>query len=50
MPVASAASPRAPREKVLIVTPRQRFYRITFDYHLHFFYRHHLPSWILPSR
>lgn len=40
---------RVTRRKVLIVTPRQRFYRITFDYHLHFFYSldhlaSHVPS------
>jgi len=29
---------RVSREQVLIVTPRQRFYKWTFDYHLHFFY------------
>jgi hypothetical protein len=36
---------RVTRGKVLIVTPKQRFYRITFDYHLHFFYSvEHLAS------
>ncbi len=29
---------RVTRKTVLIVCPRQRFYRVTFDYHLHFFY------------
>ena len=29
---------RVTRSRVLIVTPRQRFYKFTFDYHLHFFY------------
>jgi SAM-dependent methyltransferase len=29
---------RVTRDRVLIVTPKQRFYRWTFDYHLHFFY------------
>jgi|SRR5579862_242007 len=38
---------RVTRDKVLIVTPRQRFYRVTFDYHLHFFYSlDHLASHI----
>jgi len=36
---------RITRDRVLIVTPRQRFYDITFDYHLHFFYSvSHLAS------
>jgi hypothetical protein len=36
---------RVTRERVLIVTPRQRFYKVTFDYHLHFFYSlDHLAS------
>jgi hypothetical protein len=36
---------RVTRSKVVIVTPRQRFYKITFDYHLHFFYSlEHLAS------
>jgi len=36
---------RVARERVLIVTPRQRFFRWTFDYHLHFFYSgDHLAS------
>jgi ubiquinone/menaquinone biosynthesis C-methylase UbiE len=36
---------RVTRKRVLIVTPRQRFYRITFDYHLQFFYSlEHLAS------
>jgi hypothetical protein len=36
---------RVARERVLIVTPRQRFYNVTFDYHLHFFYSlQHLAS------
>ncbi len=29
---------RVTRERVLLITPRQRYYRVTFDYHLHFFY------------
>ena len=29
---------RVARRRVLIVTPKQRFFRWTFDYHLHFFY------------
>jgi 2-polyprenyl-3-methyl-5-hydroxy-6-metoxy-1,4-benzoquinol methylase len=38
---------RVTRGAVLIVTPRQRFYRVTFDYHLHFFYSlDHLASHI----
>ena len=38
---------RVTRGRVLIVTPRQRFYRVTFDYHLHFFYSlQHLASHI----
>jgi ubiquinone/menaquinone biosynthesis C-methylase UbiE len=38
---------RVTRDRVLIITPRQRFYKITFDYHLHFFYSvHHLASHI----
>lgn len=37
---------RVTRDRVLIITPRQRFYRITFDYHLHFFYSlDHLASY-----
>lgn len=36
---------RVSRDHVLIVTPKQRFYRWTFDYHLHFFYSvDHLAS------
>jgi SAM-dependent methyltransferase len=36
---------RVTRDHVLIVTPQQRFYRWTFDYHLHFFYSvDHLAS------
>ena len=36
---------RVAREKVLIVTPKQRFSRVSFDYHLHFFYSlDHLAS------
>jgi hypothetical protein len=36
---------RVTRHRVLIVTPQQRFYRVTFDYHLHFFYSlQHLAS------
>jgi ubiquinone/menaquinone biosynthesis C-methylase UbiE len=36
---------RVARERVLMVTPRQRFFRWTFDYHLHFFYSgDHLAS------
>lgn len=36
---------RVARKRVLIVTPRQRFYKVTFDYHLHFFYSlDHLAS------
>lgn len=27
---------RVTRERVLIITPQQRFYKVTFDYHLHF--------------
>lgn len=38
---------RVSRDRVLIVTPKQRFYRWTFDYHLHFFYSaDHLASHI----
>jgi len=38
---------RITRERVLIVTPEQRYYRVTFDYHLHFFYSlDHLASHI----
>lgn len=29
---------RITRDRVLIVTPRQRSYKVTFDYHLQFFY------------
>jgi ubiquinone/menaquinone biosynthesis C-methylase UbiE len=36
---------RVARQRVLIVTPKQRFFRWTFDYHLHFFYSvDHLAS------
>jgi ubiquinone/menaquinone biosynthesis C-methylase UbiE len=36
---------RVGRNRVLIVAPKQRFYRWTFDYHLHFFYStDHLAS------
>jgi len=36
---------RVARDRVLIVTPKQRFFRWTFDYHLHFFYSlDHLAS------
>jgi ubiquinone/menaquinone biosynthesis C-methylase UbiE len=36
---------RVSRKHVLIVTPQQRYYRWTFDYHLHFFYSvDHLAS------
>jgi SAM-dependent methyltransferase len=36
---------RVARRRVLIVTPKQRFFRWTFDYHLHFFYSlDHLAS------
>ena len=36
---------RIARRRVLIVTPKQRFFRWTFDYHLHFFYSvDHLAS------
>jgi|GEM_PF-2018094 SAM-dependent methyltransferase len=36
---------RVARRRVLMVTPRQRFFRWTFDYHLHFFYSlDHLAS------
>jgi len=38
---------RVTRERVLIITPQQRFYSVTFDYHLHFFYSlDHLASHI----
>lgn len=38
---------RVSKGRVLIVTPKQRFYRWTFDYHLHFFYSvEHLASHI----
>jgi SAM-dependent methyltransferase len=38
---------RVSRGRVLMVTPKQRFYRWTFDYHLHFFYSvEHLGSHI----
>lgn len=38
---------RVSRHRVLIVTPKQRFYRWTFDYHLHFFYSvDHLASFV----
>ena len=38
---------RVTRDRVLIVTPQQRFYRVSFDYHLHFFYSlDHLASHI----
>jgi ubiquinone/menaquinone biosynthesis C-methylase UbiE len=38
---------RVARDRVLIVTPKQRFFRWTFDYHLHFFYSvDHLASHI----
>ena len=36
---------RVTRDRVLIITPQQRFYSVTFDYHLHFFYSlDHLAS------
>jgi len=36
---------RVARDRILIVTPKQRFFRWTFDYHLHFFYSvDHLAS------
>jgi ubiquinone/menaquinone biosynthesis C-methylase UbiE len=36
---------RVTKDRVLIITPRQRFYKVTFDYHLHFFYSlDHLAS------
>ena len=36
---------RVTRDRVLMVTPKQRFFRWTFDYHLHFFYSvDHLAS------
>ena len=36
---------RVARRRVLIVAPKQRFFRWTFDYHLHFFYSvDHLAS------
>jgi SAM-dependent methyltransferase len=40
---------RVTRDRVLVVTPRQRYFRVTFDYHLHFFYSldhlaSHVPS------
>lgn len=42
---------RVSRDRVLIVTPKQRFYRWTFDYHLHFFYSlDHLASHIHRGR
>jgi hypothetical protein len=42
---------RVCRDRVLIVTPKQRFYRWTFDYHLHFFYSvDHLASHIHRGR
>lgn len=38
---------RVARNSVLIVTPKQRYFRYTFDYHLHFFYSvDHLASHI----
>ncbi|MFZ0271387.1 MAG: class I SAM-dependent methyltransferase [Acidobacteriaceae bacterium] len=38
---------RVSKGRVLIVTPKQRFYKWTFDYHLHFFYSvEHLGSHI----
>ena len=38
---------RVSSRPVLLVTPRQRFYRYTFDYHLHFFYSlDHLASFL----
>jgi len=38
---------RVARNRVIIVTPKQRHYRWTFDYHLHFFYSlDHLTSHI----
>lgn len=42
---------RVARRSVLIVAPKQRFYRWTFDYHLHFFYSlDHLASHIPSGR
>lgn len=36
---------RVTRRRILIVTPSQRYYRATFDYHLHFFFSpEHLAS------
>jgi hypothetical protein len=36
---------RVTRDRVLIITPRQRYNKVTFDYHLHFFYSlEHLAS------